>query len=642
MLRDDVPRGTRQSDSMDRRMMPCGILSSMPQLFELYALSEMARTREGPMWAVLDWAAQQDGDFTFAQLYSVFTQSGGGSSPTSFHTMVGHMTAKDWKEGKLDSRGKPYWPPSVDRPFVLSRRGHRGKGGAHSFQWGLDGPLRDPQAASKPEDNEDDDPVSIAMDALEQKMGAPALKAAMARWKKMGDMRQITADVRGLPAKMQMNALLVASQHLMDADRADEEDVEDAEQQLSPAAQAEPVATPFSPGRPKANPPRSAVTASPTSGGVTKRPKPAITQPVAQAEPEDDDPAADWADDSADKTQPDAASPFAADDSEEEPAADDSEGFDDDVPDEFFDDPDAQGEEEPTSTEEESPDEIETPGYPDWLPPAKKSGTKGEQAMYRLVDLTQHGGAEIGAADDLWDELEAAEDEQEAVDAVIKLFRKPGYIKKFLPDAIAVAREVMSGTSEEEEEPAGEDSGDEGEPEQSDEEPSDEDSGDEGGAEEDYPSWLPQPEEDGSLAETSMFRLMDESGIDGFDEFNPFFEKLRKAKDSVDAHRIITASPLPKHLGRAALAVAKAIFQHDGRDWDTGKPGAKKESRGLSRFFRLNEATEDDIVPSPSKRPIPGPGRTLPDYGMDEGPNMDPVDFAQKSGLQRILKLRKR
>lgn len=618
----------------------------MPQLFELYTLSEMARNREAPMWAVLDWAAQQgEGEFTVAQLYSIFTAAGGSAGPTSFHTMVGHMTAKDWKDGKLDARGKPYWPPSVDRPFVFSRRGHRGKGGAHSFHWGLDGPLRDPQDAVKPDANEDDDPVSMAMDALEQKMGAPALKAAMARWKKMGDMRQVTADVRGLPAKMQMNALLVASQHLMDAGRADGEDVEDAEQQLSPAAQAEPVATPFAPGKPKANPPRTGVTASPTLAGVTKRPKPVAAAPVAQAAPEDDDPTADWADDSADKTQPDAASPFAADDAEEEPAADDSEGFDDDAPDEFFDDPTAQGEGEPAGAEEESPDEIETPGYPDWLPPAKKSGTKGERAMYRLVDLTQHGGAEIGAADDLWDELEAAEDEQQAVDAVIKLFGKPGYMKKFLPDALAVAREVMSGTSEDEEEPeqepSEEDSGSEGESESGDEteeEPGD--GGEGGGAEEDYPSWLPQPEEDGSLAETSMFRLMDESGIDGFDEFNPFFEKLRKAKDSVDAHRIITSSPLPKHLARSALTVAKSIFQHDGRDWDTGKPAATKESRGLDRLFRMRESTEDDIVPSPSKRPIPGPGRTLPDYGMDEGPNMDPVDFAQKSGLGRILRLR--
>ena len=47
--------------------------------------------------------------------------------------------------------------------------------------------------------------------------------------------------------------------------------------------------------------------------------------------------------------------------------------------------------------------------------------------------------------------------------------------------------------------------------------------------------------------------------------------------------------------------------------------------------------TEDDRVPDPSRRPVPGPTRTLPDYGMDEGPNTDPVDFAERSGLQRVL-----
>lgn len=710
------------------RTRPRGILSCMPQLLELYALAEMARTRGDATWAVLDWCAKQPGDFTIDDMFKVYSAAGGLSGPTSFATIINHFVAKyDPNAAKAKHRDRAKYGLSQKRPLQITRQGRRGKGGAARYVWGLDGPLREPPPDYDPsaEGDGDDDPVSQAMDALEQKMGAPALKAAMSRWRKMRDMRQVTADVRTLPPKLQMNALLVASQHLMDAGSADEEDVEDAEQQLDPAAQqagAEgPAKNPFTPGKPKAS---------------TSRPTQA---PAPQPEPEDDDPSAEWEDDSGDKTQPDAASPFSSD--QEEPGEDDSAGFDTDVPDGFF-DGDAEYEQQPTpngaqlqamivsgdrrfpatitwqgdmavvqnkggrqispdsgwklqviddkqyddqyeemvlniadawgdnliedegggeeppaepvdaaepeeASDEVTPDEIDTSDYPDWLPPAKNTGTKGERAMYRLIDLHQNGGAELGATDSFWEALEGAEDEGDADDVVRDYFNRPGYLKKFMPDALAVAKEVMSGTSEDDEELPEE------EPEQSEEEPEEgddesESDGDEeepevGDDEEEAPAksgptWLPNADEDGSNAENAMYRLVNEADLEPDDEF---YAGLRRAKDAVDAHRIISTSDVPKNLRKAALTVAKAIFEHDGRDWDTGKKlGSKKESRGLLSLFRLNESTEDEIVPSPSKRPIPGPTRTLPDYGMDES-TLDPVDFAPRSGLTRVLKLRK-
>lgn len=596
----------------------------MPQqLLELYSLDEMARTRGDATWAVLDWCASQKSDvpgepatFTINDMYKVYTAAGGLSGATSFATLINHFVSKyDPNAEKAKHRNREKYGLSQKRPLVRTRIGRQGKGGEARYQWGLDGPLREPPPNVDPADRgneEDDSPVAAAMDNLERLMGGPALKAAMDRWKKMGDLRRITVDIRaGIPPKGQMDAMLIASEPLMASGKADAEDVENAEESLPPSDDQEPPRTPFSPGRPR--------TDLPQAQAVTRR-SPAPTK--SAPEPVEDDPAAEWEDDSADKTQPDIANPFAQD-------ASGDEGPSDVEP----------SEDEPKGSEGDT-DEYDTSDYPDWLPPAKRNGTAGERGMFRLVDSPDAGGAALAPDDRLWQSLGQADDEGEALAAVQKLFGRPGYDRKHLKDALAVAREVMSGTGNDDSDDA--DSNEEPEvdsnaPDDTGQEPSDQLPPEETDG---YPEWLPQPDEEGGNAENAMFRLVDEGD---FREENPFYTELRNARDSVDAHRIITSSKLPRNLTKSALTVAKAIFQHDGRDWDTGEkvggPKQRKEGRGrLATIFMVNEMTDDDVVPDPSKRPVPGPTRTLPDYGMDEGPNTDPVDFAQRSGLQRVMK----
>lgn len=602
----------------------------------------MARTRSEPVWAMLDWAAQQPGTFRVGDLHRVFLAAGGKAESSSFHTIVGHLTAKDWKEGELDAQGKPYWPPSTGRPFVYARKGHRGKGGAHELQWGLDGPLREPRPLVSPADNQDDDPVSVAIDALEGHMGGPALKSKMQQWRKMGNLRAITSDIRTLPPKLQMNAMLVATQHLMATGAADEGDVEDAERTLSPAARQnapEAPATPFTPGRPKPNPPRTGfrpgASPAPSASAAATRPAPAAAiRPEVGPEEPDDAFSDDFEDDQGAKTNPDIAPP----------------SFDGPVDGRSPEDGDGRGRRgEPPAP----PDEIDTSDYPDWLPPARRDGTKGERGMYRLVGLAQEGGAEISAVDDLWQALANAGDDAEAETAVRELFAGPGYDRRFLPDALAVAREVLSGEDEDgggEPEGGPEDAGGPRGFEDSDDPEgfADRDDTAEDDASGEWPEWLPDPDPDsGDRAQYSMFRIADEVAPEGEDanayfEENvlPVFQRIRTARDSLDAHQIIRNSVIPRNLHSSALAVSKWIFEREGRDWETGKKVGGPKREGLRRFFRVTES-DGSPVPDPTRRPVPGPTRTLPDYGMDEGPNVDPVDFAEESGLNRIMRLRR-
>ena len=70
----------------------------MASIRNVFRLAEMARSRGEPTWAMLDWAAQQQGTFTIKDLYKVYTQAGGDIGETSFHTLVNKLIAKPWKD----------------------------------------------------------------------------------------------------------------------------------------------------------------------------------------------------------------------------------------------------------------------------------------------------------------------------------------------------------------------------------------------------------------------------------------------------------------------------------------------------------------------------------------------------------------
>ena len=243
-------------------------------------------------------------------------------------------------------------------------------------------------------------------------------------------------------------------------------------------------------------------------------------------------------------------------------------------------------EDEETSSGDEDdgiPNEYDVSDYPDWLPPANRLGSRGEKGMHLLVSPRPAGGS-LQPEDRLWKVIDRSDDYESAERGITDLFQRfDRYDRKLLPAALAVAKEVLSGVDEDED-GDGELDSDESSSELSAEADSESEEEPEVDSEQsDRPEWLPNADEDGSNAEAAMYRLEDEGGLDVNDQF---FKDLRSAKNSIDAHSIIRASKLPPNLNKAALAVARSIFDHDGRDWDTGKP-AKKESRRLRSLFRI-------------------------------------------------------
>jgi hypothetical protein len=223
----------------------------MSRLHE-YFMSEMPRGKGDPILATLDWAAQQKGTFTIRDLYKVYVANGGranseGDNIQSFSTQINKYIAKPWKDDQVK------YAISDKRPMVAVKQGSRGGGGRNPtiLKWGLDRPLRDPSAARFVEP-EDDNTSGDAMDRLEKvlshmgkglppdpKQGRQRLQAAIERWKKMKNLNQVVADIRGtIPKAGQMDALHVASEFLMDRGAASEDDVDDAEDQVAPASQA--------------------------------------------------------------------------------------------------------------------------------------------------------------------------------------------------------------------------------------------------------------------------------------------------------------------------------------------------------------------------------------------------------------------
>lgn len=589
----------------------------MPQLLELYDLNEMARTRGDATWAMLDWAAKQgDKPFTINDAYREFSKAGGLSEPTAFASIFNRFVAKYDPHSPVDRyRSQEEYGLSQKRPIVIAKQGKKGKGHAALYIWGLDGPLRAapkhaPGEGTGAEDSEEDDHVGDAIDALERSMGRPALKAALERWRGMGsDHRRISADIRAtVKPRDQMNAFLVATQGSPGQGGPGPAELPD---------ESEETGTPFSPGKPRTDIPRPA---PPSRRSERPAPEP------SSSDAGDEGPNTDF--DGEEPTNPDMAPPdFGDSESGEEP--------------------------EEGGEEEGGDDEFDTTDYPDWLPAARRNGSPGEAAMYRLVAPKDEGGAGVQPASRLWRAIEEAEDVEGAREGLEELFaRSKGKVdRRFLEDAVAVAADVLGeggdsddddGAGDEEPEAGEEDLGD---PDSGGEEAGGDEDGDgdeeqgepEGRQDDGGRGWLPASNEDGSRAEASMDRLTREFGMVRRD---PLFDRLRQAKDSVDAHRIITSSPLPKAAQRHALIVAKEIFNRDGRDWDTGEKLKGRRDESLSRLLRIyGESTEDDVVPDPSKRGRVSVDRVMPDFGMDEA-QLDQVDFAVRTGLGRIMRQR--
>lgn len=683
-------------------------------LLELYRIAEMARTRGDAAWSVLDWAAKQQGDFTIRDAYRVYAAAGGESTEQQFATIFNKWVAKyDPASSKDRYRDREAYGLSQSRPLIITRSGKRGKGGAATYQWGLDGPLRQ-APTGEPAPEVQDDAVGEALDKLEGYMGGIELRKRMKAWQGMTSMEAVMRDVMTLPARMRAEAMLVASQHLIRSGEATQGQVDDMETKLASRAPQAPTGTPFKPGAPRQGLPQDG------RPGFRQRPapQPEPEEPVAPEQEPDDDPAADWQDDDpADRTDPDAASPFADDAASDQAPGDDDgmvgtpegtcleailraretggmsrgsvtwengeavvrdasgrvirphpgielqvlgdEQFDemhadlvealaDAWPDGLLDLPDAGGPDleaemggpgtggEEDGGEGEGEEEPEqSADYPPWTPAPDPEGSPPEQAMTRLVN--DHG---IGPDDPLWDAVTHASDQAELRRIVMKAWA--GRPKQGFRDAITVASFGLDNafeTPEEYEDESDAEQDVESEPEVDDDVPPEEPDAEEGPAPEAaaIPGWLPQPDEDGTRAEAAMNDILTEmpnaAGFEGFDASHPLFAELRAADDINDAFTVLSRASVPRIMVRKFLAVTRAVFEHDGRDPETGQP----VTEGVS--LDGGDDCELDPTPEPSRRGRVGVGRLLPMYGMDEGPNTEPVDFAPKSGLARIMRL---
>lgn len=133
----------------------------------------------------------------------------------------------------------------------------------------------------------------------------------------------------------------------------------------------------------------------------------------------------------------------------------------------------------------------------------------------------------------------------------------------------------------------------------------DDSSDDEDDQEDEFPIYLPDPDEDGSRAEVAMYRLVKGAKLNAQ---SPFWEKLKNAKNMLDADRKISQEGLEPNLKKFALTVAKYIFDSTGRDWETGEK--LKESRSLRSIFvgysnnpeRKNISLNEIFFPRVSKK----------------------------------------
>ena len=552
----------------------------MGLLTELYRIDEMARQREEAMWSVLDWAATQPGEFTIKDMHRVWVQNGGGGDNASyqqFSTAINNYIYKFDPQSPVAKYRNPRYKfirvgktdkGSVPAPLQFVTKGHRGAGASHVLRWrpGI-APMRQPSVQKAPLAPEGD-PVGDALDKLEKKLGRPALKAAMGRWKQLGDLHKISNDIMAdssIRGKDKMLALQVAADSLVSKGKATQAQADDAEEEMEDEVGDDSTRTPFS--------------------GPT-----------------------DFDDDEDQKTDPD-AKPLGA-------QVGGGESEDDDIPDDFF-----HSKEPPAEDSDEvAPVEPEGNESEPEAPPEDSGDGQVDDGTMRAT-LVNDEGERIPATIQ-YDEDEGAQVTNESGEAVgpydgYDLEVANGVLTQDAFDDLeedgwnlVAAQEAQADDSESDAD--GSDDGGDEEEEPEDEPGSieassdrDEDVGDPEAGED--PAYVPEPDEEGDKASRAMFELVT-SGHEleppRCAEDDPIWGQLRKAKDSVDAHRVIKASGLPTSLHKYALAVARAIFSNTGRDFDSGK---RNESRLLS-IYGLSET-------------------------LDE-----PVDFEQTTGLERLYR----
>ena len=547
------------------------------RLTELYQIVEMARQREEAMWAVLDWAATQPGEFTIKDLHREWAKAGGGGDGASyqqFSTAINNYIYKYDPTSSVPKYRNPRYKyirvgktdkGTVPAPLQYVTKGHRGAGAAHVLRWrtGIP-PMRQPAPGTKAPISREGDPVGDALDRLEKKLGRPALKTAMQRWKQLGDLHKISADIMAdsqIKGRDKMLALQVAADSLVSKGQATQAQAKAAGDEMADDVGGLDDRTPFS----------SAADAADNFG--------------------DDE-----------RTDPD-SNPLGAQRSQdpEEPAG----TGDDDFPDDLL------------HGDEGDSEEVGAPPDYDEPPPQEDQGQDDDDMMRGFLVGTAEGGNE-GTRIPVtitYDEDDGATVQREGGEPTgpyegFNLEVANGVLTQDVFDDLEEDGWQLVAPSESEDAPdpqdtdLGDEDDDEGTPE--------EDDGDDDGDEEpddrqgrvSAASYLPKADEDGDKAEHAMYRLLDEGGLD---EDDPLFDKLRAAKNQLDASSIITRSGLPRNLVRSALIVAQAIFDRDGRDWETG------ERRGPKRESRLASL-----------------------YGISESPLEEPVDFDQKSGLARL------
>lgn len=521
-------------------------------------LAEMARQREEPMWAALDFAATNGGEFTIRDMFNVWAKAGGGNDNASyqqFSTAINNYIYKfDPRSPTAKYRNPRYKyirvgktdKGTVPAPLEYVARGARGAGNAHMLRWreGIP-PMRQPAPQKAPIHSEDD-PVGDALDRLEKRLGRPALKAALERWKRLGDLHKITTDIMGdsqIRGKDKAYALQVAADHLLKAGKATQSQVARAEDQVD-----------------------AQVGADEPSGF------------------EEDEP-----------TQQDAKPLFGGD--EEEMPDDLLHGDEGEAP-------AGPESDEPVEPQEAPPDEAEPVGEPE--APAEEDetmrGTLIDEDGNRIevtIQYDEEEGALVTDGDRMYEpedyNLEVANGvlTQEAFDALEEDGWNLVAADQGGEEAQADDGEGEATGEPDEEEPDEEGGDEEGEEPpakggtvQASSEPNDIGSTEEG----EFPVYVPEPDEEGDRYNRAMFILVDEGDLR---EDNPLWGQLRKAKDATDAHQVIMRSGLPKNLHKYALIVARAIFENTGRDFDTGK--SKNESRLLS-LYGLGESPLEEPV----------------------------------------------
>lgn len=553
-------------------------------LARLYRLIEMARSREDAMWAVLDWAATQAGEFTIKDLHRVWAAAGGGGDSASyqqFSTAINNYIYKFDPQSPVAKYRNPRYKyirvgktdkGTVPAPLQFVTRGARGAGAHHVLRWrpGL-APMRQP-AAPKAPIHAEDDPVGDALDRLERKLGRPALKAAMQRWRQLGDLHRISADIMGdeqIRGRDKMLALHVAASGLVSKGGATRADAVDAEDEMR-----DEVGT--------------------HTGGLFKAHEPDETG---------------FEDDEDGKTDPEAR-PLGAQVGGIGPGPSGGEDLPDDLlhgdDDGSVSPPEAADSDEvaPVGSEpEEGPERESPPEEPQEDDDGPMRGTLVDEDGNRIevtIQYDEEEGALVTDGERMYEpedhDLEIANGvlTQEAFDAL----EEDGWNLVASEQGDNDGEEAQADDTAAESEEGDEDSGDNDDGGDEAEEPNDVGNPEEG----EFPTYVPEPDEEGDRFERAMFELVSEGDLR---EDNPLWDQLRKAKDAVDAHRVIKASGLPHGLHKYALVVARAIFTNTGRDFDSG------QKRNESRLASL--------------------------YGIAEAPLVEPVDFDQESGLKRVF-----